>query len=259
MASITVYKLDTAEQLDLFYTYDGKLNLDLIKEEMEKRVATLDDEGKINGEGFLNSSITYREDVRVLESYGTDLINLGNYFDTTFDEDNITTSEKQFTFYSKARIMITEESDLVLRFENSTEEKVRSKIKALVENLGFEATSLKMDNVLLRKIMDEELFEWSAAKIDRVDKDGDKTTKVSYEIDLANDVHPSEVDETYREHGMISHIKFELPLEHEDSPSSITINLYNNGHRAFFETNELGNYSIDDFTIFLMNKLRSIK
>lgn len=259
MASITVYKLDTAEQLDLFRTHEGKLNLEMIKEEMMNRFATLDDKGKINGQGFLNPNISFVEETKVLQAYGTDLINLGNYFDTTFDQDNITTNEKQFTFYSKARIMITEDSDLVLRFENSTEEKVRSKIKALVESLNFEATSVKIDNSLLRKIMDDDLFEWSAAKIDRVDRDGDKTTKVSYEIDLANDVHPSEVDETYRPHGQISHIKFELPLDKENSPKSITINLYNNGHRAFFESNELGSYPIDDFTIFLMNKLNDIK
>src|SRR5699024_1839540 len=132
--------------------------------------------------------------------------------DTTFDDENIITSERQFTFYSKARIIITKDSNMILLFENSTEEKIRSKLKALVEGLGFDPDYLKMDNRLLRKIMDEDIYDWSAAKIDRVDKDGDKTTKVSYEIDSANDVSPSEVDETYREFGHVSHIKFELPL-----------------------------------------------
>ncbi|HLR81258.1 MAG TPA: hypothetical protein VK119_11965 [Bacillota bacterium] len=258
MASITIYKLNTAEQLDLFYSSNGKLLLEKVKDSMSKKVATIGEDGRITGQGFLNPEITIREDLKVLEAYGMDLINLGNYFDTTFDEDNITTNEKQFTFYSKARIIITEESYLILRFENSTEEKVRGKVKALVESLGFEASFLKIDDVLLRKIMDNDLYEWSAAKIDRVDKDGDKTTKVSYEIDSANDVHPSEVDETYREHGKISHIKLQLPLSKDGCPENITINLYNNGHRAYFEANELGSYSIDNFTVFLMNALKDI-
>ncbi|WP_339161837.1 hypothetical protein [Siminovitchia sp. FSL W7-1587] len=258
MASITVYKLNTAEQLDLFYTTEGKLNLNKVQEEMNTKFATIGQDGRISGQGFLNPQIKTREDIQLLEAYGTDLINLGNYFDTVFDEDDITTNEAQFTFYSKARIIITEDSDLVLRFENSTEEKVRGKIKALVESLGFEASLLKIDDILLRKIMDNDLYDWSAAKIDRVDKDGDKTTKVSYEIDLANDLHPSEVDEAYRKYGKISHIKFQLPISRSGAPDSITINLYNNGHRAYFETNELGTFSIDNFTVFLMKKLKSI-
>lgn len=258
MASITVYKLDTSEQLNLFYTDEGRLNLEKVKEEMNARGATLDDNGTINGQGFLNPEIRIRNEIEVLEAYGTDLINLGNYFDTTFDNDNIVTNEKQFTFYSKARIIITKDSDLILRFENSTEEKLRSKLKALVESLGFEASFLRIDNALLRKIMDDNIYEWSAAKIDRVDKDGDKTTKVSYEIDLADDVHPSEVDETYRDHGQISHIKFQLPLKVSGAPNYITVNLYNNGHRAYFEANELGSLDIEDFTVILANELKNI-
>src|SRR5690625_2861976 len=258
MAAITVYKLNTAEQLDLFYTTEGKLNLEKVKESMLKKVATIGESGSITGQGFLNPKIQTRENAKVLEAYGSDLINLGNYFDTTFDEEEITINEKQFTFYSKARIMITEDSDLVLRFENSTEEKLKGKIKALVESLGFEASFLKIDDELLRKILDHDLYEWSAAKIDRVDRDEDKTTKVSYEIDSANDVHRSEVDETYREHGMISHIKMHLPIVSEQGPGNITASLYNNGHRAFFEVNELGAYSVDDFSVFLMYVLKGI-
>ena len=259
MASITICKLNTAEQLDLFYNINGKLNLEMVKDEMLKKSATIDARGSITGQGFLKPEIRTRNEIRTLESYGTDLINLGNYFDTTFyDEDKITTDEKQFTFYSKARIIITEDSDLILRFENSTEEKLRGKIKATVESLGFEASFVKIDDSLLRKIMNDSSYEWSAAKIDRVDKDGDKTTKVSYEIDLANDVHPSEVDEKYREHGKISHIKFQLPLPPGDNPSTITISLYNNGHRAFFEASELGTIDVDDFSVYLMNELKRI-
>lgn len=258
MASITMLKLNTAEQLDLFYTYNGELDLEKVLSEMNKKAAIIENTGKINGQGFLKPSINKRQGVELIESYGTDLINLGNYFDTTFDDTDIVTNEKQFTFYSKARIMITKDSDLIMRFENSTEEKVRSKIKALVENLGFEASYFKMEDDLFRKIMDEDLYEWSAAKIDRVDRDEDKTTKVSYEIDSANDVHRSQVDETYRKYGKISHIKFQLPLEDESAPKYITVHLYNNGHRAYFETNELGSLDIDDFTVMLANKLKNI-
>lgn len=257
MPSITICKLNTAEQLDLFYNAEDKLILEKVKDEMLKKAATIGEGGKITGQGFLNPEIKYREELRVLEVYGMDLINLGNYFDTTFNENNITTNEKQFTFYSKARIIITEDSDLILRFENSTEEKLRGKVKALVESLGFEASFIKIDDAFLRRVMNAG-FDWSAVKIDRVDKVDDKTTKVSYEIDLANDVHPSEVDQTYRNHGLISHLKFQLPLNREGAPKDITINLYNNGHRAFFEANELGNFPIDDFSVYLMKELKAI-
>lgn len=255
MASITVLQLGTSEQLDLFYTYEGKLDLEKVKNEMSNKAATIDENGRISGQGFLNSEINLRQDEEVLEAYGTDLVNLGNYFDTTFDDDNIITNERQFTFYSKARIIITKDGNCILMFENSTEEKIRSKLKALVEGLGFDPDYLKMDNQLLRKIMDEDIYNWSAAKIDRVDKDGDKTTKVSYEIDSANDVSPSEVDETYREFGYVSNIKFELPLTISGAPKYITVNLYNNGHRAYFDANELGSLDINDFSIVLAKAL----
>ncbi|SDX63317.1 hypothetical protein [Salimicrobium album] len=258
MSSFTIYKLNTSEQLDLFYSNGGKLNLEEVMNAMNKNIATINTEGKINGEGFINPEFATRNGIEVLEAYGTDLVNLGNYFDTTFHEDTVTTTEAQYTFYSKARIVITEDRDLILKFDNSTEEKARGKVKTLVESLGFETTLFKLDDELLRKVQNDKTFEWSATKIDRIDKDGDKTTKVSYEIDLANDVHPSKVDDAYREHGMMSHIKFELPYDAVGSPNKISVNLYNNGHRVFFEENELGNSNVHDFVVYLMTKLKEL-
>lgn len=258
MSSFTIYRLNTAEQLDLFYTEQGKLNLEEVKKSMSSKVATINSEGKITGEGFIHPVFENRNGINVLEAYGTDLINLGNYFDTTFTADTVTTTETQYTFYSKTRILITEESDLILKFDNSTEEKAKGKVKALVESLGFETTLFKLDDSLLRKVQSEETFEWSAAKIDRIDKAGDKTTKVSYEIDLANDVHPSQVDDAYREHGQMSHIKFQIPYDATGAPNMITVSLYNNGHRVFFEEDELGSSSVNDFVVFLMSRLKTL-
>lgn len=258
MSSFTIYKLNTAEQLDLFYNDNGKLNLEVVSRSMKDKVATIDSTGRINGEGFIKPEIKNRNGISVLEAYGTDLVNLGNYFDTTFNNDNVTTIEKQYTFYSKTRILITEDSDLILKFDNSTEEKAKGKVKALIEGLGFETTLFKLDDSLLRKIQNDETLAWSEAKLDRIDKDGDKTTKVSYEIDLANDVYPSKVDEAYRDYGKMSHIKFEIPYDPSGTDNKITVSLYNNGHRVFFEEGELGISSVSDFVIYLTNKLKQI-
>lgn len=258
MASFTIYKLNTSEQLDLFYHREGKLNLEEVSRAMNENVATLGQDGKISGEGFIKPVITNRNGISVLEAFGTDLVNLGNYFDTTFHEDNVITTETQYTFYSKTRIIITENSDLILKFDNSTEEKAKGKVKALVEGLGFETQLFKLDDSLLRRIQNDDSLTWSAAKLDRIDKDGDKTTKVSYEIDLANDVNPSEVDDAYRNYGKMSHLKFEIPYEFAGSTTNITVSLYNNGHRVFFEEQELGISNVHDFIIYLMTKLYTI-
>jgi len=258
LSSFTFYKLNTAEQLDLFYTHEEKLNLEEVRSAMSKKVATLNANGKITGEGFINPTYETRNGVRVLEAFGTDLVNLGNYFDTTFHNGDVTTTETQYTFYSKTRVIITEDSDLILKFDNSTEEKAKGKVKALIESLGFETTLFRLDDSLLRKVQNEEAFEWSAAKIDRIDKEGDKTTKVSYEIDLANDVNPSQVDDAYREHGKMSHIKFQIPYVATGAPNKITVSLYNNGHRAFFEEDELDGSQVHDFVVFLMTRLKSL-
>lgn len=258
LSSFTIYELNTAEQLDLFYSEENVLNLEEVKRAMTSKVATIGTDGRISGEGFINPVIKKRNGIDVLEAYGTDLVNLGNYFDTTFHEDGVTTTETQYTFYSKTRIIITANSNLILKFDNSTEEKAKGKVKALVESLGFETILFKLDDELLRKIQDDGRFVWSATKIDRIDKDGDKTTKVSYEIDLANDVHRSEVDDAYRAHGKMSHLKFQLPFVAEGAPEKITVSLYNNGNRAFFEEVELGNASVHDFVVYLMITLKNI-
>ncbi|SDM17009.1 hypothetical protein [Bacillus sp. OK048] len=258
MSSFTMYKLNTAEQLDLFLNPSGKLNLDEVSRSMNEKVATIGNDGRISGEGFIKPIITNRNGISVLEAYGTDLVNLGNYFDTKFHDETVTTTETQYTFYSKTRIIITEDSDLILKFDNSTEEKAKGKVKALVEGLGFETQLFKLDDSLLRRIQNDDTLTWSAAKLDRIDKDGDKTTKVSYEIDLANDVHPSEVDDAYRNYGKMSHLKFEIPYETAGSTTNVTVSLYNNGHRVFFEEQELGISNVHDFIIYLMNKLYSI-
>jgi hypothetical protein len=258
VSSFTYYKLNTAEQLDLFYTQEGKLNLEEVIRAMGQKVATLNANGKITGEGFLHPKFETRNGISVLEAYGTDLVNLGNYFDTTFQNGNVMTTENQYTFYSKTLIIITEDSDLILKFDNSTEEKAKGKVKALIEGLGFETTLFRLDDALLRKVQKDETFEWSAVKIDRVDKECDKTTRVSYEIDLADDVHTSQVDDAYREHGHMSHIKFQIPYDATGAPSKVTVSLYNNGHRAFFEEDELGAAQPNDFVVYLMNKLKTL-
>lgn len=79
-----------------------------------------------------------------MEAYGTDLVNLGNYFDTTFQNDAMTTTETQYSFYSKTRIIITEDSDLILKFDNSTEEKAKSKVKALTMLKGNGINTIQM-------------------------------------------------------------------------------------------------------------------
>ena len=223
MAAITAYTLNTAEQLDLFYSEDGNLNLEVLMNLMSQKAAPIDVEGKINGEGFINPRFDNINGSEMLVAYGVSLVNLGNYFEPRFENDVMTSREEQYNFYSKAYIIITKDSTLILKFDNSVEEKVRSKVKALVEDLGFEASVFKLDNELLREIQHDQDLDWSAAKIDRIDKDGDKTTKVSYEIDLADNVNSSQVDDHYRNSGKLSHLKFQLPYDAIGSNDKITI------------------------------------
>lgn len=49
MSSFTMYKLSTAEQLDLFYTMDGKLSLEAVSRAMNEKVATIGSDGRISG------------------------------------------------------------------------------------------------------------------------------------------------------------------------------------------------------------------
>ncbi|MCY8250273.1 hypothetical protein MOC27_11030 [Bacillus inaquosorum] len=260
MASLTIYRLNTADQLDLFFSHEGKLNLDEVIKEMKKKSAPIDNDGKtINGEGFINTRKNIRNGLPVIESYCTSLVNLGNYFEARLENDQLTTVETQHRYFSKASLIITNESDLILKFDNSTEERSKSRVKSLVEELGFEANALRLDNDLLRKIQQDPIFEWSAVKIDKIDKDGDRTQRVSYEIDLADDKHPSRVDDDYRNHGKMSHIKFQLPYSAKGAPNKVTVKLYNQGNRIVIDEEELCGSSLMDFVVYLMSKLKGIK
>ncbi|WGD65588.1 hypothetical protein P5630_11705 [Bacillus subtilis] len=257
MATLNIYTLNTAEQLDLFLTQDGDLDLDYVLDLMNEKIAPISPDGAISGEGFINPQFRVRDDLKLIESYCASQGSLGYFNEARMEDSAFTTRRTQHHYYSKASLFITEKSDLVLKFDFTTEEGSKSKVKSLIEELGVEATIFRIDNDLMTKVQNK--FEWSAVKLDKIEKDGDKTKRVSYEIDLADDQSTSQVDEDYRDYGKRSHISFELPYSAPGAPNKVSVKMYSQGNRIVIDEDELCNSPLEDFIVYLLNVLKGLK
>lgn len=257
MSFFNFYTLSTSEQLDLFFSDNGLLDLGVLREAMIEKRAPISNDGRLNGEGFIGSNILVRDKTNVIESYCASQSSLGYFNEARLVNDNWTTERIQHRYYSKSFTIISEQSDLILKFDSSSEENAKSKVKSLIEDLGVEATTFRIDDALLREI--QENFNWTAAKLDKIERFGDSTKRVSYEIDPADDQFPSQVNEDYKEHGKMSHITFELPYSAPGAPNTVTVKLYSQGHRIVISEEELGGSSEEEFILYLHSVLKTLK
>ncbi|MCY9399119.1 hypothetical protein MOF38_04865 [Bacillus haynesii] len=257
MATLNFYTLSTAEQLDLFLTEGGSLNLDYLLKLMNEKIAPVAPDGAIQGEGFLNPQFQIRNGLNIIESFCASQGSLGYFHEARMENSKFTTRKTQHHYYSKASIFITENSDLIFKFDFTAEEGSKSKVKSLIEELGFEANIFRIDNDLMSKIQNK--YEWLAVKLDKIEKDGDKTRRVSYEIDIADDQLPSQVDEDYRDYGKRSHISFQLPYSAPGAPKKVSVKMYQQGHRIVIDENELCDSPLEDFVIYLLKVLKELK
>ncbi|PGB48652.1 hypothetical protein [Bacillus toyonensis] len=236
MLFLNIYTLDTAEQLNLFFTEDGNLLLEKFKGIMSLKTATYDTNGIITGEGFINTSTENIEGINFINSYCASQGSLGYFNETKFTNGNIESTRRKHQYFIKSSIMITENSHLIMKFGTSSEEDAKGSVKTLVESLNFKTSTFRIDDKLIRTIKKE--YKWTAAKLERIEKNGDSTKKVSYEIDPANDTSISTVDELYQSHGKMSHIQFEFPYEAQNCPKYVTVKLYKDGNRIVIDENQ---------------------
>ncbi|MGE9214928.1 MULTISPECIES: hypothetical protein [unclassified Exiguobacterium] len=250
MAAFTIYRLNETGQLNLFYNQEGKLDLKVILNEMKHKQVRSDETGRIISEGFTLPHLFQRSSGKTtLECFGFQTINLGTYVESRLQNEEILTTETSFDYLTKSKIILTEDSHLIVFSNNSNEEKGKSKMKTMVEDLGLEASLFKINHQLLKNIQEDTEIKWSEAKIEKINKEGDKTTKVSYEIDLADIVNRSTVADEYDGHGNLAHLKIQFPYTNIGEEETVTMNLYSNGHRISFETEELQGASVEDFTV----------
>lgn len=255
---MSFYTLNTAEQLDLFLSKDGKLDLFRVMEKMSESAATFGDDNIISGEGFFKPSLEELNDIQIVKAYSATQGSLGNYREAYVNEDVIKSQIKQHKFYSKSSVIISENSDLILIFDDTSEERTKTKVKSLIESLGFEASFFRIDDGLLRILQSK--YKWLAAKLEGIERIKDSTKKVSYEIDPTDEEFQSEADKMYKEHGKMSHLKFEMPYDAENTPNTITVKLYNDGHRIVIDGEEFPSHNeLDKFILFLYGEFKKIK
>ncbi|MFD9626956.1 hypothetical protein [Peribacillus muralis] len=260
MAILNFFTLNTGDQLDLFFSDGEKLNLEKVKEQMLEYSAPVHENGLVSGEGFVDIETSAYDDKDYIKCFCTAQGSLGYYNEAKLVEGVLRTERVQHKFYSKSLINLTDNSELIIKFDQSNDEVAMTKVKSLVESLGFEVENFRLDHSLLRKIKDKPEFKWTAAKIEKIEKNGDNTKKVSYEIDPSNDAYESEVDELYREHGKLSHIQFEIPYTATGAPNTVTVKLYKDRNRIVIDDNQFSNDDVlKKFILFLFKELRILK
>jgi hypothetical protein len=263
LATLFIYTLTTAEQPDLFYSDSaGKLDLERLKIAMIERTAPSEN-GTITGEGFSKINVSVTNDSRIIECICTAQSSLGYYYEAKIEENDVVSTRIQHHYYSKSNIMITENSQVIIKFDWTSEEGAKTKVKSLIEALGFESISFRINHEVLRLLQSR--FTWTAAKVDKIERAGDSTKRVSYEIDPSDDRFQSEVDQTYREHGKMSHLNFELPFRVSNKLSStaniITVKLYSEGgNRIVIDETQFGNNDdFKTFQIYLLSELTKLR
>lgn len=261
MATLFIYRM--SDQLDLFlFDENGNLSIPRLTETMEQRISP-NHNGLISGEGFTNITTFVYDGVHCLECFCTTESSLGYYYQARVDQGNVTAERVQHSYYSKSNVKLTSEGNLIIKFDWTSEEKAKSRVKEMIESIGLELDSFRITDGMLRYIQGK--FHWTSAKIDKILKDGDKTKKVSYTIDPSDTNSRSLVDEEYRDHGNMCHLAFEMPFpyakKHRDTPSLINVKLYREGgHRIVINEDEFGNNEdLNIFQLFLTNELLRIK
>ncbi|ADM70858.1 hypothetical protein GMA19_03052 [Paenibacillus polymyxa E681] len=262
MATLFIYTMSTQNQPDLFLSdQDGNVSLSNLRNILLQR-SLPSDRGPISGEGFTEISDHESNGFAFIECYCTTESSLGYYYEALLDDDGLTSRRVQHTYYSKSKLVFTESNNLILKFDWTSEEKAKTRVKELIESFGPQMEVFKVTDQLIRVL--QENYHWTAAKIDRIVKDGDNTKKVSYTIDPSDSNSRSVVDEEYRDHGNLYHLTFEMPFDHvarnPNTPSLINVKLYSDGHRIVINEDEFGSVSdIRNFQIHLMNELIRIK
>jgi len=259
MSSIVIYGLSTSHQPDFFLSdSNGCLDLQKVKVAMEQKLMPTDD-GRISGEGFVNIQIKENnEGLRYIECFTTTENSLGYYYPAEITGDSIRSNKIQHKYFNRSSLMITDNNYVIMKFDWSAEEGSKSRVKSILETLGFKISSFKVTDSLIRKIQND--FEWRAVKIDKIEKSGDKTRKVSFEID-PTDTSESRVDQEYRDHGKMNQLTFEHPIVFEDrDPNTrpmISVKLYKEGgNRIFINTDEFGNdEDVKKFQLVLLQTL----
>ncbi|MBL4933931.1 hypothetical protein [Clostridium paridis] len=254
MSSIFFYEKDEELNIfDLIYFKDGKLDLVKIYNYLNSNQAKYGDNSIYNSEGYtdikLNDNKNELSCTYIFEN------SLGYFTEISYDSDTEAVKENRrcHKYFAQSRLIITNEPKIIVKASYSNEESTKTKILNFFEDIGIKYTPIKFDNQMFQFIRNN--FVWKKIKIQRIDKIGDSTKNLSYEIDPASEME-SQVDTIYSECGVFEHIAF--LIEYEDDLK--TVKLYKNGHRIVLEDGQFrSKKSMEKFCIHLYDILMNIK
>lgn len=250
MATLFFYnKLEDPNLLSQEYFEGERLELDKIKSLIDTSLATYNNNKIFNTEGY--SEIELDDEKTILKYSFIFQNNLGNYTTILFDElkgESYSTRDT-YTYFAKCRVMITDETYVIIKATYSNEECGKNKSMCFFEEVGIELEPVRLTNQVFEKI--KSTFEWSKIKIQKIEKAKDSTKSVAYEIDPASDMQ-SEVDKIYNASGVYEHITFNFPF----NGHTYVVKLYKIGNKITVDESQFSSAKeFEDFSLELLKRI----
>lgn len=253
MSSIFLYELSNKIQFksNNLFLEDNKMDLKKLNEEIIKLKAEYDDNNIFKKQGFIE--ITLLE--KTLKATYIFENTLGKYTEISYDKRNskIISADKEYNYFSFARIIINEYGGVIIAVDHSNEERAKALVISKLKEIGLEYNKIRYTAEMIKYIKLN--YTWSKIKIDEIEEDKDSTKSISYEIDSASE-GLSKVDRLYDGSGRHIHITFEYIYLEEP----YTIKMYSNNSKITVNDNEFVNLDErQQFYIELYQEILKIK
>lgn len=254
VASITVYRI--VEEL-IFFDRDH-IDLESLAIAVRDKQVGTDEQGVIIESGFTTPIVNQIDDINYIDFLGFEKTSYGVYSEPSIVNNRVRTNENTFKYFTSCRVLIFSNNFLVILSNDSGEEKVKVGVRKLLESIGLNLDVIKMDSNFLTRAKNNSYVTCTSCTINEVENENDSTRNVSYEVDPADIVNGSVVNEIYEDKGHIYKIKVLFPYQIVTGNVSIVLTLYKNGNRCSFEPLQLNGGELDRFILVLMNFLRGI-
>ncbi|EGT0013492.1 hypothetical protein I9Y33_001355 [Clostridium perfringens] len=253
MASLFLYKKkDETSIFDLIYFKNGKLDLEKVKDLLDKNKAEYDDKKVFNKEGYTQTIIDSEKGL--LSSTYIFRNILGQYTTIEFDEksEGLKVIRSPYIYFGQSRLLIKDNVNILVKANYSNEEKVKGECISFFQEVGIEIEPVKFDNNLFQHIKNN--YTWKKIKIQKIEREKDSTKNISYEVDPSSDKE-SEVDKIYSECGVYDSIAFTIPYEQ----SLYNVKMYKVGRKITVEESQFATKELfEEFCLYLMNEIMAI-
>ena len=253
MATLFFYKKKPEVSIfELEYFKDGKLDLDMIKEEISKNSASYNADKIFDSEGYTHTNID--QEGGILTTTYIFKNTLGQYTTIKYDESQreINVTRSPYIYFGQSRLLIKDDLNIMVKATYSSEEGVKGKCLTFLEGIGIDVQQVKFNNDIFQYIRNN--YNWKKIKLQKIERERDSTRNISYEIDPSSDKE-SEVDKIYNDCGLFESIVFNIKFKED----MYVVKLYKAGHKIAVDDSQFKTKQLfEEFCVYLMDTIMDI-